>query len=387
MNRACAVVVILLLGWAQPDCVIASLRDPQMSYSVTSADGMHRLVMIVPEPPDLKEYPWLVDTLRDEYPQSGCYAIGSHEPLWTFEEYRECCCLSDDGRYLVAYNLYGDTELPPEVDDEWYEPDVWGVKFYDRGCEIASYDIVDLVDYPMLVQMTTAGWYFVWIDEEQDEAVHIQGHRFFLRTSTHASFVFDITDGEILRESRFWRHLSTTGKVLLTTVIGTVLLRWHVRRTSGGNDHATSWIKNHLTPIETRRWFAFSLRQMVALTTMCAMLVASLQLAPPRGVPQFVVLLSSFVLALAATVVWLRGKNRSAPRRWAMRALTLACWLPFYLLSLAPVMAVLDRINAAWDVRLAVLYVVYYPIIQLESVFRRLAPDVVRWYFDGWSYW
>ena len=58
-----------------------------------------------------------------------------------------------------------------------------------------------------------------------------KGTLFHLTTSTHASYNFDITTGEILEEHRLWRQVARFGLVtlILAVISGGALLLYRIR--------------------------------------------------------------------------------------------------------------------------------------------------------------
>ncbi|MFO0791478.1 MAG: hypothetical protein U0805_18620 [Pirellulales bacterium] len=185
----------------------AALSALPKSHVVALPDGQHMIVFLSPVPiaEDEGRTAQLPDgrtvDLREHFPASGCYEIGSHQPIWTAPwDSSDVWRVSADGRYLVCWNIFGDGAYARggQLD--------WGIKFYDRGTEIKSYDVAELLDYPALMPFTTGDWHDLWYDDEGDNAV-LEGKLFDFRTSTHDRYRFDITTGEIIEEHHMGRYV------------------------------------------------------------------------------------------------------------------------------------------------------------------------------------
>ena len=211
------VCVFLALLTCLTNIAHAGLTGPPESYVQPIDDGKHMLVMFSPAAvmDDTGNEATLPGgqtvKLRDTFPTSGLYEIGLTEPVWEADWYGQhgLVVLSQDGRYAVSINLFGDGQYPTG-------PTSWGIKFYDRGVEIKRHDVAELVDYPSLMEFTTTDWHFLWIDDSVPQP--LDGRYFTLRTSTRATFRFDITTGEIVEEHRFWRRAARMGIVVLVVV-------------------------------------------------------------------------------------------------------------------------------------------------------------------------
>jgi hypothetical protein len=158
-------IAVSFLASAQ---TLAALSRPPGSYVVPVDDGQRMFVMFsyvsaAQDEGDLCVLPTGEKvSLHATFPSSGLYEKGSVEPIWTvnwFEE-KNNWKLSHNGRYLVRINeLGGGFDARPSRRGL-----AWGIKIYDRGKEIWSSDVKDLVDYPAL--MRPRGYqYQRWYDD------------------------------------------------------------------------------------------------------------------------------------------------------------------------------------------------------------------------------
>jgi hypothetical protein len=155
--------------WCSANIAHAGLSGPPPSYFQLTADGKHMLVMLstVPVVDDFGNSCTLPDgqkvRLRDEFPSGGLYKLGSTKPVWKADWYEERgqVALSADGGYAVRINRFGDGTYVSGGALSW------GLKFYEQGVEIKTHDVTDLIDYPSLMEFTSADWHFLWFDDCQ----------------------------------------------------------------------------------------------------------------------------------------------------------------------------------------------------------------------------
>ncbi|HJQ78993.1 MAG TPA: hypothetical protein VJ828_03515, partial [Lacipirellulaceae bacterium] len=392
-------ICLLAILWALCDTARGGLSRPPSSSVEPLPDGKHMLVRIAPLPADEDEGRMavlpdgqIVD-LRETFPASGCYPINSTTPLWTapWEEI-DRWTVSDDCRYLVRWNRFGDGSYGREDGGILS----WGLKFYDRGKEIKAYSVAELVDYPSLMPYTSADWHFDWLADGFEDSLIIKDGLFLLRTSTHERYSFDVKTGEIVEQFRIWRRVTWTGIGLALALAGSAILvlrgRRHARLVvSSGTD--VQWLTAaNIGPAARTRLSSYSLRTLLITTTVIAILCVV-----GRKWPHADVLIVSFLLTAALTVATIRHWRRARPpvnlfnRRLAISGLSLvtvlAC-LWCYLLSAGPVIATLDWLDAPHDVKWAFLLTVYRPLIWVETL-SPLSPldrwPLLEWYFAGWG--
>jgi hypothetical protein len=325
--------------------------------------------------------------LREAFRASGCYEIGSNTPLWTAPwDNTDGWIVSDDCRYLVRWNVFGDGKYGRGGDLNW------GLKFYDNGREIKNYDVAELVDYPSLMPETSSDWHYMWIGDSEDSCT-IEGGQFIVETSTHERYRFDLGTGAIVQERRVWRHVARAGIALFTTVVVglAVFIIRRQKRTSliqstvdylPQNSERSS---NH----SSKRIFSFSLRTLLLVTSA----VAVLCLVVPRW-PHIVLLLSTVLIALLCTRAMWRFRRTcndgggSGHRRvgFVVRAFaTGLSWCCCYVLSVAPVLTLVEWLQAPSDVRMAIILTVYRPLVWISKYVSLDGMLPLDWYFNAWG--
>jgi hypothetical protein len=368
--RRCAALLLSVLCASAP-WAHAGLSGPPPSFVTPTSDGRAVFVMLssVPLQDDEGRFAKLpggetVD-LRSHFPSSGLYPLHSNEPRWTVDWYGEegYLHLSEDGRFVVRLNRFGGGGYGQGI-----KP-TWGVKFYDRGQEIASHDVAELVDYPSLMPFTTWDWHHYWLGESE-----LRGENLALSTSTHEEFSFDVTTGRIFREKHRWRNVARglpfVGGALLS-VVALLGVRGLRRQRTQGERCAVAIVPAQL---RTGGRFVFSLRQM--LVTVAAIGVG---LAFARYDPELfttVCLIGAFLIPAPILTAWLffdirrNGWTQSCARRKRVGHLAMGvmAWLWFYLGSglAAPIVA--DEMNWPEDVRRALMLGPYRPIVWLEHL-------------------
>ena len=373
----------------------AGLSGPPQSYVREMPDGRHMLVFLSPVPPDEDEGKFArvppdnrLVNLREDFPSSGYYELGSTKPIWTAPwAGKDGWSISVDGRFLVRWNYFGDGEYDTGGDLSW------GLKFYDRGKEIKAYDVAELLDYPALMEYTTWDWHYLWTGNSA-ENLEIRDGQFILQTSTHDYYRFDVATGEITSEFRLWPMLakvaSAVGAVTLFIVSWLVFRR--NRRQRGGTADASTPTNNTAEPTARRgdHFFSFGLRTLLIVTT-C---VAVLCLAVPRW-PHVVLLAFTVLCAMRLTRGAIRYRRRNynvesdgtwrligVARRYITAGVT---WCFAYILSAGPVIALIDRFADQQDVRMAVMLTIYRPVYW----FWIYGPNIGRLlerYYDAWDF-
>ena len=108
-------IVLVALFSLFPASTFAGLSGPPPSYVVTTQDEEHLFVMLSPVPvaKDAGNDCTLPNgervKLRDRFPASGLYRVGSTVPIWTVQWYGDeyLTQLSPDGRFVVRVNEWG----------------------------------------------------------------------------------------------------------------------------------------------------------------------------------------------------------------------------------------------------------------------------------------
>jgi hypothetical protein len=261
----------------------------------------------------------------------------------------------------------------------------WGLKFYDRGKELKSYDVADLLDFPSLMAFTSANWHYRW-----DENGTIRDGQFIFQTSTHDYYRFDLATGAIVREFRLWRTLARAAVVLLIiVVVGTTILLVRRRKKRAAAQRTVDGLlelSRYYAPELSTRRYRYSLRTLLLVTTAIAIGC----MVFPRW-PRVALLAAAVVVAVSLTWTASRyGRMASVPRlssgragfRLRVAAAALA-WLGAYALSVAPVARLLNWLDAPQDVRMAVLLTVYRPYLWLSQIDSLRQIPWLEWYFQA----
>lgn len=292
--------------------------------------------------------------------------------------------MSQDCRYLVVLNEFGDGRYQCGGDLDW------GLKFYDFGKEIRSYNVAALVDFPALMPETSADWHIRWFGEEEDSC-KIEGSHFFFETSTHEYYRFDLATGEILEQRRPWRGVARIASALLA--IATFAMVAFARAKTPGSrmlqsieGRTAELIVRPSRPILHR--IRFRMRTLFALIFVVAAVCFTTQRWP--HVVLFLSSLFAAVLVTRGTWRFHRGHtSTSTNRRRCLAAfgivLASLLWLGCYVLSAAPASRMLYTLRAPDDVRVAIGLTFYRPFVWASRfpAFYRCEP--VRWYFEAWE--
>ena len=373
-----------------PDSTRAGLSGPPASFVVPARDSQHVFVMLSPAPVSKDDgNDCTLPTgeqvkLRDVFPTSGLYAPGSTTPIWTVDWYGEqgLVHISTDGRFLVRVNRFGDGSYPIGALS-------WGIKFYDNGVEIASYDVRHLVDHPSLMPMTTADWHMLWIDDSSVYDSEIHGSFFDLATSTHEWYRFEVTTGRIVQEYRLWRNVRRRSIVAtgVAVAIGCLLFYRFRKRARCDSPMVTPQVDYFAEQSEPVRKPIYSLRSLMIVVT--AVGIACV-------VPHICVLLLGMVAVVLSTRHLIRTrrrfaglrKSRAVKRRLAVRWTgTLAAWLLLYALSMGPAMALVAHMDWPHDFRIAFAKVVYGPVWWLLTNTPIATWRFIDLYFEAWGHW
>jgi hypothetical protein len=358
---------------------------PPPSFVVPTRDRKSVLVMLSPVPlskdegntctlPNGKSI-----KLRDTFCCSGLYDVGSTTPIWTVKWYGEkrCVTISEDGRYLVRINpLWGGLGGCQEDMD-------WGIKFYDTGTEVKSYDVTELVDYPSLMDYDPR-----WMDWKLCDDEICVG-RYHLGTICRERYTFDVATGGIVEESRYWRRVAHWTCALLGIVA--VLGVWLVYRNR--KSHRLAAAKTPVSEVEPvpsdgeAKPFQYSLRSLMLLVTLAAVLCSAFSIGAHVGV-----FVSSVVLAVFLTAILWRRQRRSRLQRGTSRsnrgrkrlwAAVLVSWFVVYVLSMGPVAAVMSPqcLDCRRDTQVVILHGVYAPAYEIY----RLRNEPLRLYFSAFA--
>jgi hypothetical protein len=371
--RTWTTVAVLLCVAALPSRpACASLSGPPPSFVVPTSDGEHLFVMLsfVPIAQDEGNVCTLPNgkqvELRSTFPSSGLYKVGSRTPIWTVPWYGEAgyVILSEDGRYMVCVNRFGGGSLGlrDELD--------WGIIFFDSGIEIRRYNVGELVDYPSLMASSMRDWHLIWIDKRLCDR-EIRGRLYHLGTSCRERYAFDVTTGRIVEESRFWRGIAhRVYAVFVVAGFVGVWLIYRVRKARRATARKQSAQDDCIAASHSNRWYQFSLRSLMLMTTLTAVLCSLFSIVPRHFVIVFIV---SVFFALLLTHVLRKRRRQLVGRRAtvASRAtgailwtVVLASWFWVYMLSSTPVMVLTSPRHLAWshDTRSAIAHGVYAPL-------------------------
>jgi len=378
-----ATCILLLLSRT----TLAGLSGSPISYFIPAGDK-HILVLLAPvsTEDDTKELAKLPNGkavhLRNEFSQSGLYEIGSKKPIWTVNWHDGFCFLSPNTRHLVRIRDFGDFSHPADIGSGW------AIKFYTDGRLAKQYDVDELIDFPSLIPP----WYHsILRDDYIDGDLEIRNGKFVLNTFTHEKYQFDISTGEIVEQFRLWRTIARYSLVALTvsTVVLSVLLvqRVRARNAIAGND--VSQESRKTVARRQAHYFSFNLRSLFLATTLVALLCYSF-----IAFPHVAVLFSAFLVAIGFTVATIRAKNLAAGRistflekavRSSLMSITIFSWLFCYILSLAPIMGILESLDTPYDVKMAVAKVPFAPAYLLLTRTSLEKSEVVERYFDAWQ--
>jgi hypothetical protein len=367
-NRYLALAVVAVLIWpidtfARSDS--ERLLAPQPSFIIPTRDGKSLFVMLsaLPSSEDEGNVCTLPNgknvKLRDTFRCSGLYNVGSTTPIWTVKTFEEWghVFVSEDGRYLVRINQFWNGFAGTRDDLEW------GIKFYDAGVEVKSYDVSELVDYPSLL-----GYGPRWVDWKSN-GNEIRDGMYCLSTCCQERYAFDVQTGRIVQEYRHWRRVVywTYASLSIIGVVG-VWLGYRSRKV-----HRLAVVKTRSSEVEPvpfdaeGRPFQYSLRSLMLFVTLSAVVCSVFSIGAHVGV-----FVSSVALAVFLTdLLWrkwrrtrLRGGMCGSERgRRLLWAGVLASWFVAYVLSMGPAAAVMSPqcLDCRRDTRIVILHRFYAP--------------------------
>ncbi len=386
-GKILSVVLASVILWLLPASAIGRLSGPFQSYIIPTRDGKHVFVMqstaLLAEDygndctlPGGKKV-----SLREDFPASGLYKLGSFTPIWTLDwrDLEREVKLSQNGRYLVRLNSHGGGASLGTRRCEW------GVKFYDNGREIASHHVGDLVDYQILMPWGSNFGDSRWLDDRGFKS-EIKDELFDLSTTTHERYLFDVTTGRIVRESRLWKKLFRgvgIGLPILAIVGGLMAYRWR-RRILSLVDRACLPSPHDNIPRPARH--SYNLRSLLIAVTVVPLFIWILYSSPHAAIC-FCLLSAAFYSSFQLIKIHRQARHQKIRKRWkrftVLAAVTLALWLFVYVLSLVPVLHFADYVGMPVDVRMAVLRVPYAPVLWLFENSRLLSWWPLSAYYDS----
>lgn len=384
--------LLLLICCALTSTSYAGLSRAPSSHIEPTADGRHILVYLAPLRPIeegnvTEEEHNRTSRLNTKYPASGCYEIGSTTPLWTAPwDDRDGWSVSDDCRYLVRWNVFGDGGYRRGGER------TWGLKFYDYGKEIKSHDVAELMDFPSLMPFTSSDWHYDWIGDIHDNC-NIQGGQFLFHTSTHERYRFDLATGEIVEQFRMWRKLSRMATAMVFVAVGGVavmMVRKRKRAVAGQETNEFLAESSRQAAVHhSTRSIRYSVRTLLLITTVVAVLCVTV----PRW-PHLVLFFSVVSIAIFLTRVASRYRRSSRlvrgskwPRigfTWRA-AVTVLAWCAVYVLSVGPVIGLADWLRAPVDVRMAIILTIYRPLYWISVHTSHNVFSALEWYFRSWG--
>jgi hypothetical protein len=388
--RYLPLIIVVVLAWPIDSFahrVNVRLLDSEPSFIIPTRDGKSIFVMLsaLPSSEDEGNVCTLPNgknvKLRDTFRCSGLYEIGSTTPIWTVTRFegKGRVIVSEDGRYMVRINQFlgGFAGTRDDL--------VWGIKFYDAGAEVRSYDVSQLVDYPSLMEYGPR-----WVDWKFSGS-EIRDGMYYLSTLCQERYLFDAQTGKIVEEYRHWRRVVYWTYAVLSIIAG--LCVWLINRIR--KTHRLAVAKTPDSEVEPvpfdceGRPFQYSLRSLMILVTVGAVFCSVFSIGAHVGV-----FVSSVALAVFLTdLLWrkwrrtrLRGRMYGSERgRKLLWAGVLASWFVVYVLSMGPVAAVISRqcLDCRRDTRVVILHRVYAPASWVCAALWFCRP--VRLYFSAFD--
>lgn len=201
------VATIALCGFAST--ARADSPTPPFSFTKPSPDGRFLFVMIPRSTLDNEMPHWNEETkakiraIRQTYTQSGLYRNdGTSTPLWTVDWYAYDVDVASDGIHLVRHGPWASC-----VDQEAFS-------FLANGKLVRTYAVSELIDLKFLLPHSVS--HFQWSHGSRLDDAAL---RYAVSTKDGNSFVFDITDGSIVQETRYARIMKWTGFAAIPIVI------------------------------------------------------------------------------------------------------------------------------------------------------------------------
>jgi hypothetical protein len=144
--------LLIFAGWIGCGTAVFALETmPARSYTKLTADGRHRLVMIVPKA--VRDHSQ--DPVRAEFDRSGLYPLNSHQPCWTcewFAHYESGVITANDGEFVVRvpdrkrnWRQYtgGPIRIPPRPPGI---EQLAAIIVYQNGVRTRTYRLAELFD-------------------------------------------------------------------------------------------------------------------------------------------------------------------------------------------------------------------------------------------------
>ena len=393
LRRPAAILLVAATVLTATPIAFAGLSALPKSHVQAMPDGKHMLVFLAPGPvaddegrigtlPDGR----VVD-LRTTYPASGYYSLESTQPIWTAPwDDSDGWTVSDDGRFLVRWNIFGVGQYGRGGRLSW------GLKFYDRGKEIRTYDVGELVDYPSLMPYTSSNWHLDWTG---DEVPRIQNGVFHFETSTHEAYDFDLATGTIVMERRPWRtatRVATATIAILSTGLIFALLRRRRRRLAYRAEGRQNEIPADgvcAAGWQPGRLLNHNLRTELMITTSVAAL-CYVAIRWPHVAVFVVTLIAAAGLSYLTVRYWRRSgrlpisQSRRIAGIGARFAMAFTAAIVFYVLTVGPVFRLTQQLESSDDVRKAIFLTVYRPITWIPDEVLRKIP-LLEWYFEEWQ--
>lgn len=355
----------------------AGLSGPPESHIVVRPDDRHMLVFLSPVTPDEDEgkIAKLPDgrevNLRETFPATGYYEIGSTTPIWTAPwSGEDGWSVSDDGQFLVRWHYRAKGAF-----DGWEGDLSWLLKFYDRGKEIKSYNAAELIDYPRLLPFDN-GYHFFGDTEDN---LTINGDEFILDTSTHESYRFDIRTAEVVEQFRMWRMVAM---ITWCVIVASILWKIAIRLRRGTTSKASPEIE--IPSASLRRRFqdfirkpGYSLRSLLFATTAIALSCFVL----PRWPKSWPLILIAGIAVYVTRATMRYQRNVGFGWRSILAGLG---WLSAYVLSLGPVAVFLRGLEVPEDVFFAILLNLYRPLIWVHITWPTI-PLWPEWWTQLWE--
>jgi hypothetical protein len=170
------ILLILLIG--SPSKLPADTPALPFDYKQATANDEYVFVMLAPAEEGNIQDP----TIRNRYPVSGLYRNnGFSIPEWTVDWYAFQVFVSSDGRHLVRMGPWPT------------HPEEFALAFYDRGKDIQSYKISELVkDFSKLPHSVS---HFQWSKQID---FNDQAGTLTIVTFDDQEYLFDVRSGTIL---------------------------------------------------------------------------------------------------------------------------------------------------------------------------------------------
>jgi hypothetical protein len=212
MKKLIVILGVLLFTLFVSTDAKADSPAPDSDRIIYCEDGKHVFVMLAPYAYPGESNPEIAifdDGLRAKYSQAGVYHIDNpDEPIYIVNWYSYSPVLSYDCQYAVHW---GPWPLIGNYQD-------LALTFYDNGIPIKSYYVNDLVRWPPSLPKSVS--HYSWLAESEYLA---EKEELFIKTEKGVEYYFDITTGEILRDSESMSRLDRYYFVGCLAFIGSVV--------------------------------------------------------------------------------------------------------------------------------------------------------------------